>query len=274
MKFAENKVFPHPVLSEYSDDYVDRGFQAAFRFGIDEGEPTLQVKCSLSDEALSDLVKAKQASFAVEVVCAQTFLRRIKKSQELNFGLKFNRGDLHGRVDLNAFVVCLHNLSAFRSPNFNLEYGESAAFDLDPGSVLAIQHPVSYWWDVHHIRPLGTVFDLEESSEPKPGSFLVSWEEEKIQIRMRHDDLNRFQAARGQREKRPILLMSVYFPTLIETLRVMAESPDEYENKKWFRAIQYRLDEQDLILSGDKALSVAQALLRMPLNGIIPNAEN
>lgn len=275
MKFAENKAFPHPVLSKSSDDYIAREFQAAFKFAADAKthQPILRVKCTLSDEALEGLLRAGQAEFAIETYCSQTFLRRIDKSREAEFQVAFERGGLHGRVELNAFVVCAAQVSAFRSPNFNLEFGAGAAFDLEPGDVLAVQAPVSYWWDVEQIRPIGTVFELVESSAPKPGSFVMSWEEDKIQIGMRKDDKDRFAAARMTREKKPTLLMSVYFPALMETLRVMADPDVDHGDKKWCQAVQHKLGEKGLELSADKILSIAQELLGMPLNGIIPRTE-
>ena len=275
MKFAENKAFPHPVLSKHSDDYMAREFQAAFRFAVDAETyaPTLRVKCTLSDEALEGLVRAGQAEFAIETYCAQTFLRRIAKSRESEFQVAFERGAIHGRVELNAFVVCNGHVSAFGSPNFNPEFGASAVFNLEPGDVLAVQSPVSYWWDLEQIRPIGTVFELVESGTPKPGSFVVSWEDQHIKIEMRKDDKNRFATARKIREQKPALLMSVYFPALVETLRVMADEEDDHSDKRWFQAIQHKMNEKGLELSPDKALGIAQELLGMPLNGIISRME-
>lgn len=275
MKFAENKAFPHPVLSNLSDDYIDRNFQAAFKFAVDAEAraPTLRVKCTLSDEALEEMLRSGQAEFAIETNCPQTFLRRIDKSRASEFGIAFERGNLHGRVELNAFVVCAARVSAFRSPKFNPEFGANAAFNLEPGDVLAMQAPVHYWWDVEQIRPIGTIFELVESAAPKPGSFAVSWEEDKIQIRMRRDDKDRFATARRTREQKPTLLMSVYFPALMETLRVMSDSEGDHGDKKWFQAIDYKMREKGLELSPDKILNIAQELLGMPLNGIIPRTE-
>lgn len=273
MKFAENKAFPHPVLSKFSDDYIGRDFQAAFKFDAATGAPTLRVRCTLSDEALEQALKSGQAEFAIETHCPQTFLRRIDKSHENEMEINFEKGCLHGHVELNAFVVCTARISKFRSPNFNSEFGANATFDLEPGDVLAMQPPFSYWWDMEQIRPIGTIFELVESAVPKSGSFIVSWDENKIQIGMRKNDRERFAIARQIREKKPILLMSVYFPALMETLWVMCDEDDDHKDKKWFQAIMYKINEEGLELSPDRILNIAQELLGMPLNGIIGQME-
>lgn len=273
MKFAENKAFPHPVLSEYSDDYIDREFQAAFRFAgnADTGGALLSVRCSISDEVLTALVQSGQAEFVIETHCQQTLLRRICKSREADFQIPFAKGDLHGRVELNAFVVCLDDMPAFSSPNFNSEFGKDVTFRLEPGNVLAVQSPVFFWWDIEQTRPIGAVFQLVDDDSLKPGAFSVFWEEQKIQIRMRREEKRRFETARGMSDKKPTLLMSVYLPTLMETLRVMAEPSGVHEDKKWFRAIQYKLDEKGESLSADSDfLRIAQELFGMPLVGILP----
>lgn len=275
MKFVANKAFPYPVLSEYSDDYVNRAFQAALKFEVsEEGRPSLRIKCTVSDEGIAKLIKSARAEFAIEVNCSQTFLRRIKRSQEPEFQFAFEKGDLHGRVELNAFVICLDYIPKFISPNFNEEFGENPSFHLEPGNVLAVQNPVWYWWDTEQIQPISSVFELVESNQPSADSFMVSWEEQKIQVMMRKDEKIRFEAARKNASQKPFLLMSVYFPMLMQTLQMMAEPDSNIEEKKWFHAINYKLNEKQIELTCDSDfLEIAQKLLGMPLKGILPSVE-
>lgn len=270
MKFIPNKAFPHPVLSTASQDYKDADFQAAFQW---KDHKTLRVRCNLGDNSLRALVQSGKAGYAIEINCPWTFLRRIykPKTQKSDFEIQFADGELHNRVELNAFVICNQRTGNFQSPNFNSEFGENATFDLMPGDVLAQQETRYFWWNLGHIRPIGTVFFLVESDEPKPGTFLVSWEEEKILIQMRKSEKSQFEAARKTREKKPTLLMSVYFPVLVETLRIMAEEADDHMEKKWFQAIRYKLDEKSIVLSeSSDFLKHGQELLGLPLKNILP----
>lgn len=274
MRFVPNKAFPHPVLSDDSDDYVGRKFQAALKFAIDRTNcnPSLHVQCRLSDESLSGLVRSNKAHYVVEIYCARTLLRRITKSNKPDFEIQFERGEIDGRVEIHAFVACNKQVNAFHSDNFNSEFGTEASFNLEPGDVLAVQKPIYYWWDTEQVRPIGTVFELVESEQPKPGTFSVFWEENKIQIRVRKDEKRGVESLLGTQDKKPMLFMSVYFPTLIETLRVMADSDAEavHGEKKWFRAIQHKIDEKGISLSDSDFLKHAQELLGLPLTGIIP----
>jgi len=275
MRFVPNKAFPHPVLSDDSDDYIGRKFQAALKFAIDRTNcnPSLHVQCRLSDESLSGLVRSNKAHYVVEIYCARTLLRRITKSNKPDFEIQFERGAVDGRVEINAFVACNKQVNAFHSDNFNPEFGTGASFNLEPGDVLAVQKPIYYWWDTEQVRPIGTVFELVESEQPKPGTFSVLWDEEKIQIRVRKDAMQGIESLRRTEEKKPMLLMSVYFPTLIETLRVMADpdADDDHGEKKWFRAIQHKISEKGISLSDSDFLKHAQELLGLPLTGIIPS---
>jgi len=274
MQFILNKAFPHPVLASHSQDYTDVGFQAAFWWSEERENRKwiLQVRCELGDQSMERLIESGKAKYAVEVVCPQTFLRRTAKprGRKSSFEIPFGYGDLHGWVYLNAFVICCEPIQNFRSHHFHQEFGANAFFDLEPGDVLALQAPLQYSWDTEQIRPIGTVFELVKSDKPKNGTFLVSWESEKIQIQMRENDKQRFEVARRTREKKPSLIMSVYFPTLLETLRTMSEG-SEYEEKKWYQTIQYKLNEKDIELSRDSDfLKIGQKLLGFPLGKFLP----
>lgn len=273
MRFTLNKAFPYPVLSEYSDDYGDRAFQVAFKpFDIQDGTVTLSVKCTLSDEALKGLVEKGDAAYAIEVYCPKTFSRTIEIAGQESFSIDYAVGDFHGLMEINAFVVCRQPVFGFHSPNFDSEFGEGTTFDFRPGDVLAVQAPRSFWWDTAQTQPITTVFQLGEDANLEPGTFGTSWLEDKIRILLRPEDERRFQQARTDPDRKPSLLAAVYCPVLVETLREMATSDDPLmEDKRWYNAINYKLQEEGIQLNKDSDFwKLAQKLLRQPLNGILP----
>ena len=65
--------------------------------------------------------------------------------------------------------------------------------------------------------------------------------------------------------------MSVYFPALIEALRAMATDRLTFENRKWYRAIEHKLNVLKIsIPEQDDYLKVAQQLFQNPLVKIFP----
>ena len=279
MRWVENKAFPHPVLSSAESppnrDYVGKEFQAAYDFKVvANGGASLDIRCSLSEESIRRLIERERAAYAVEIYCPKTFLRCLLKSEKPQFAHTFERGELHERVELSSYVVCLQNVQKHCSKNFHWEFGENAEFNLSCGDVLAVGVPMVYWWDLEFLKPISTVFELEENSHTPADSFLLSWDSEKVKILMRGETKERFNQMRGDRRMKPFLLMSVYLAAVTEALRVMVDGGDEYQEKKWFRAINYKLDEKNIRLDKSSDFSkIAQQLLDWPLGKMLKAGE-
>ena len=106
MKFIPNKSFPHPVLSDYSDDYQNSQFQAAIKPLMQTDALLVKVRFMLSDEAITNLIKKGDAVYVVEVVCPQTFQRRVSKSSKTEMDIEFEEGQLFGETD----IILFHNV--------------------------------------------------------------------------------------------------------------------------------------------------------------------
>ncbi len=279
MRWVENKAFPYPVLSSTESppnrDYVGKEFQAAYDFKVGgNGDALLDIDCKLSEKSIRRLIDKNKAAYAVEIYCPKTFLRRLLKSKQSQFTHTFEQGELHERVELSSYVVCLRNVRKHRSKSFHSEFGKNVDFNLSCGDVLAVGLPVVYWWDLEFRAPISTVFELEENSHAPVNSFLLTWDNEKVKILMRRETKERFNQMRRNRRMKPFLLMSVYLAAVTEALRMMADS-NEYQEKKWFRAISYKLDEKNIPLDKASDFSkIAQQLLDWPLGKMLKASED
>ncbi len=272
MRWIENKSFQHPVLMESVPaelrDYVAKSFQATTEFKLDNPEsPELQISFALSEHSLKQLVEAGKANYAAEIYCPSTFLRRLRSTSRSSLACSFSKGELHERVEISSYVVCVKDISGHRSENLHHEFGKNAAFDLKKGDVLAVGKPQEYWWDLDFLKSISSIFVLEERSSVDPGLFELGFDSEKVRIMMHRKDIANFNAMREQALFRPFLLASVYLNALAETLRIMSsDEADIHGSRKWYRAVQYKLDQENLELDENSSCSeFAQRLLELPL---------
>ncbi len=276
MRWIENKSFQHPVLIESvapdQRDYVAKSFQVTSEFTLDERKrPVLGLHFTLSEPSLGLLVKSGKAKYAAEVYCPSTFLRRLVTCVEPLLSCKFNKGELHEKVEISTYVVCDKAIRGHSSDNLHPEFGKNASFDLREGDVLAVGLPQVFWWDLDFRKPITSIFVLAGNDNCTEGVFELDFEAEMVQIMMHPNDKEKFNAMRRQIMFKPFLLASVYLNALAEALRFMSlDEGTSYEDRKWYRAIQNKLEAKELDLKSMTSFSVgAQLLLNMPLEKIL-----
>ncbi len=278
MRWIENKSFQHPVLFESvpagQRDYYRQSFQTTVEFTTSgNSRPVLNLRFSLSEPSLSDLAEEGKAKYAAEVYCPSTFLRRLFTSSDPTLNCQFSKGELHQLVEVSTYLVCYKDIPGHKCANLHEEFriGKQDTFDLKKGDVLAVGKPQEYWWDLDFLKPISSIFELAAYDKCDSGIFLLDFDGEKVKILMHPRDKDKFNALRGQSLLKPFLLGSVYLNALAETLNAMSSDEESnYENRKWYRAVQHKLSEKNLELGGNTSLSeVAQRLLELPLEKML-----
>ena len=274
MKLLPNKTFPHPVLWKNADDYVRREFQVMRDFSVGKDDvPVLSFKFVINEEHIIDLLKGRLATYVIEIYCPTTCMRRVFSMSEKDGKLSLKKGELYRRVEVNAFVVCTQAIHSHSSHNFNKEFGDDASFSLVPGDVLAAADTEIYYWDTECVAPLHSVFDLVAIDSIALGMFAIDTEDDKVKIQMHPADKARFDYMRHSHESKPTA-MFVYFSAVAEILRQMKDAEsDGGKDKKWYRAIEHKLNEMGKSLSSTDPFMLAQELLRHPLGLILPRPD-
>ena len=270
MKYFPKKAFPYPVLPDnlrYNDDYQEAAdFQKtiSLKSDNDEGDITLTASFDINEKAILERI-GKSAAYAVHVLCAKTNYRCLLRADVDKLTHVFKSRELYDDVVLTACVVCTDRIKDYHSPNFHPEFGKAAAFDMPQGAVLAIATPDIFSIDA--VRPLGSIFKLNEDPQAKKGLFDFNDEEDIIIINMHPSDYQRVIAGRKSPSTRKFLIMSVYLPVLMEVLRAISPDNDggNHEGKMWYRTIQAKLDEHGIKLDGNNIHLHAQRLWQMPL---------
>lgn len=131
--------YPHPVLNEYSKDYVDSMFSIEPRLDSEDG-PTIniQVTCTLDCKGLSKMIDAGDAKALVRLTCPRTSLR---KTFDLNYkgstSIRIEKSLVADTIDLQAMIVAIKPIDEFRLPEFNTDYFGTGSVPIRKGDVLA-----------------------------------------------------------------------------------------------------------------------------------------
>ncbi len=244
-------------------------------FSMDKDDaPVLSFNFMINEEHINELIKGRTATYVIEIYCPTTFMRRVFSTNEKQGEVLLKKGELYRRVEVNAFVVCAKTIKNYSSRNFNKEFGNGASFNLMPGDVLAAADTEIYYWDTECVAPLYSVFDLVAIDSMTEGMFEIDTDGDRVKIQMHQRDKSRFDQMRKSRELKPTT-MFVYFSAVAEVLRQMKDAESEGgKDKKWYRAIEHKVNEMGKALSSADPFRLAQELLCRPLGLILPPSDS
>ena len=131
--------YPHPVLNEYTRDYLNSRFAIDVLSHTDNGsEIIIELECQIDCGGLIQTVAAGDAKAIIRLTCYRTSLREM---YDLNPSgstvIRIAKKNVTDSIDLQAMVVATRELNKFRLPEFNADYFGSFGLKIRKGDVLA-----------------------------------------------------------------------------------------------------------------------------------------
>jgi hypothetical protein len=270
MKLNENMRYPHPVLSEFSSDYVTGEFKCAFVQQITgEGELKLTADLSLVSAELLKLIENQEAAAGYFVVCRRTYFNFLQ-TVPLGHSERFlNASKLFGTVTLRPAIWTLSPVRNFSSPLIHKEFGTSV--NLPKGSVIALGPEFRFSIDKRKFKPFESIFELAVDHGLEPGVVQVDPMRDRITITAEPKTYKDLADMRNMGKARDILLGSVYMPAVMDVLALLQSGETGMAGKNWYRIFKAKCDDLGIDPANPKAspLTIAQKLLRAPLKKTI-----
>ena len=251
MRADHFKSWPYPVLRPLSGDYQHVDLQVTFqpldrRLGTTAF--TVDIDFDLSDPDLLHLIDTRQAEYAVLGVCSRTHFRQTFASSEPRITFAAKDGEVAGVLELTPFVVTTTALAHFSAKSWHPDYRRST-FDIDSGSVLAIDSNQEYVIDLAEETPIGSSIEVNGVKTLEPGKWNCDLGKERIVLQMSEPDYKSFRAAREAVKSTPdaaYIMNAIYLPGLIYAMTQADQSPQDYESLRWYRSVDARLADLEL----------------------------
>jgi hypothetical protein len=229
----------------------------------------IEVACTVSDErvrlevkglstgnpVIDNLVRDRQATWAIRIQCARTYYRRARLTTEDRISVDIDGRLLDGKVDVAIFLCAAEDIQGYRPVGLHPDYRDRS-FDVRAGDVLALGG--------HFAFPVDKDFDPLKASAgslmrvlcggEETGPFHVELSGDFIEIYLSREDWESWNATK---QHAPELLHSaVVVPTLMTAL----EQRRDFEGARW-------ADRLELLLH-----RVAEAL-EPPPSGVLEEAQ-
>lgn len=273
MKLNERMRYPHPVLSEFTSDYVSGDFLAEFSQNLTkQDELRIESNLTLNNADLRRLIETQKAAAGYFIICRRTYFNRLVTVPTGRAEKFLDARKLFGTIQIRPVVWTLTEISNFESKLVDSEFGTS--IPIAKGAVIAMGPEFRFSMDRKKFKPFDSIFQLAQDDTVPPGTFAVDHAQERITITAEGKTFKSMASMRNYPATRDMLLGSVYMPAVMEVITRM-QMGDSMEPYKWFRVFSAKCDDLaiDPTDQAQSPLKIAQKLMRQPLSKSIRVAE-
>jgi len=268
MRYTNNMLFAHPVLSEVGDDFSGAEFNAEFGVDIDEQKLRITSEISVNCPEILDLINESKVGIGYYLMCKDTFLTRLREVKIGEAVEDFTISNFYGGVEIRPVIWTKAEIVDWPCSTLHPEYGGAVTLPL--AALLAVGEIYRFTVDREFLKPLESVFELASDDEIQQGEFRVQLDYEKIRIEAHSSTIQNVGEYRNVPNGRLILLNSVYLPAVMEVLsRISTGDLQEYDSKSWHRVFVARCQQLNITIENcDSPFRDAQKLLKLPFKGL------
>ena len=136
------KLYPYPVLSNYSDDYINSSFDSAIEVKREGYNIVISVVSEIKNPELEALIKEGKAAFVYHLECAQTGYRTVISTANTDKLVSISEDKVCGRLQICPFIVACADIPDYVNSCFNEDY-RGYKFQIEAGCVMAVGKQVN-----------------------------------------------------------------------------------------------------------------------------------
>lgn len=266
--------YPHPVLSYFSDDFIDSAFQSTLICTPTKTAYKFVVKCKTSSQDLIDLIEKETACYALHIECPATRFRSNFTFFCEEFFFEIEEDLLFGKVQVCSFILAAKDILNYNSSDFHSDYN-AMSFNVNKGDVLAVDRDRVFFAEkeIDPLKKLPSIFSVRPNNSPEAPPYDIETVGDKILIRLSQENFNRYRMLQSNQSLHTTLSTLLILPALvyiIDMLKISSSTHEEYEEKRWFRVLDKKLkdigiDLNNLNTFNDSTIVIAQNLIADPL---------
>ncbi|WP_312844259.1 hypothetical protein [Diaphorobacter nitroreducens] len=268
------RLYPHPVLAWFSDDYRTAMFQPAFEVAGNKGFYKIRMTCRSSSRSLNRLIAEKRAAYAVHIECPATRYRALFTSTDESFEIDIPVADIDGKVEVCRLIVATQEIKNYASDEFHADF-TGRSFDLMRGDSLAVAEDITFYADkkADELAKLPSIFSIRRAHEGDAPSLDVDLTGERIVVWLSPSVHERFTSLNSDELLRSTLSASVLVPALVLALEKMMrqEERETLMDLRWYRTVVRKLKDlgisaESLSDSSDNSVVLSNRLIGDPLS--------
>ncbi len=268
--------FPHPVLSEDRDDYINSKFLVDLDIKYIANKIRFTIEYTLENEGLEKLLKEGKIEVVYRIESPQTMYRTIVKGKSNKVKKIIDETLINGNIKVSSYIIAKQNIKGYRNELFHDDY-KNLYFDIDKTAIIAIGEKYRFRLDkdMEELYNIPSIFVISRSGDKDIQDMSINFEGDKINIILSDEDYVHQQNLGAFPVYQPVLHSMIIMPALIYLFTELKEAPDErieeLSEKRWFKSIDGVLRKMNLglekyYLEYHTPYKLAQMILDNPIN--------
>lgn len=266
------KLYPYPVLSSFSDDYIDCSFISDIKVVRDIRDIVIKMNVIMDNAELQNLIKLNKAEYLFHIECSQTSYRSILKTCDTENIKRISESKLNGKVSICSFIVAKENIPDYKNSKLNKDYG-NMVFNISKGSILGIggQTNIDITKEMDEMSKIPSIFSILRRDVNDNEGMQIDINGDKIKIWLVNEDFYNYKNVCNMPSYLPVLHSMIILPTLLYTFEILKQNgTDEYESYRWYKSIDRTLKKSELSLDNEyldniPTYQLSQKLLDLPI---------
>lgn len=282
---VSTRYYPHPVLSNFSDDITGSSFEVEADIKPTNGvNYTFNIKCELKNEDLWNYIDQGLACFTIHVECSSTRMREVFKSYTNEFSFDILADRLNGKVEVCAFILADKDIHNYFNSMFHDDYS-GISFEVVKGDVLAVATGKRFDADKEKddLKSIPSIFTVGKNEEHDAPPLDIDFgQTNKIVLKLSKKNFEYYGQLAKNSDLGKIVASMILVPALVALLEQIKSSDfdyEQYESCKWFKSIERRLMSLGIDIKEnndfqDSTIVVAQKIVGDPLDGSLKDLFN
>ncbi len=204
MKIDLNSHFPHPVLSDGNDDFLNGSFDLQITEVRESTDGTVEVDylvllASTDVQALLDVGTAKAGAF---IRCQDTFYSDLREASSASGTWAFDRGALYGKVEVKPAIWLAQPLNSWQAEGLNPEFGKTVS--IRGSEVIGLANDTVFSIGQDKLRKFESIFELVPTDDIPKGRLKLDLLADAIRILAPIDLFKSIEQMRGSNGGNPL----------------------------------------------------------------------
>ena len=114
-----HRLYPYPVLSDATDDYVNSSYSMELDVKKGIRELCFKISLKLENRQIQQMINEGLAEYVIHIECSYTAYRTVIKTDDTIIERSIPEHKLNGTVSVCAFIVAKTSLPAYYNDCFN-----------------------------------------------------------------------------------------------------------------------------------------------------------
>jgi hypothetical protein len=282
----EQRNFPYPIISPWSDDVQPYNIGSSAAFSYDKENYYFNYEITSENNYILELLLSRHAQFVIHIECGQTFYRQIT---HVIWSADENTKTAKGKIDISAkelegdteisFLICAdRDISDYFPQGLHPDYGNQK-FRMGKGYFIAACGTFKFYCkqDYDTLKKISSIIIFKEDKKREEGAITADFNSDKLVGLLPVKLFKQYNDLRDRKCYSNILGAMLAMPVLMEGLACIKYNTDpenEYGSYKWFRVIFKKLNDIGYDIKNGNCLEAAQKIFEMPYDRANKELEN